>query len=87
MGNNNDISYAFVDGSTTTQTLGNFAINANTGVITVASAPTFLGTAADTRTLTIRATETTAGATGQTRRRDYYNHRNAPRYIYDSRHS
>ncbi len=74
VGNNNDISYAFVDGSDAIiapnglglSILGNFAINANTGVITVASAPTFLGTAADTRTLTIRATDTTAGATGQT---------------------
>ncbi len=75
VGNNNDISYAFVDGSDAIiapnglglSILGNFAIDANTGEITVASAPTFSTTPTDnTRTLTIRATDTTAGATGQT---------------------
>ena len=42
------------------QTLGDFTINANTGVITVATAPTFVGRQPMTmmRTLTIRATDT-----------------------------
>ena len=55
------ISYAFVDDSDApVQTLGDFTINANTGVITVATAPTFVGRQPMTmmRTLTIRATDT-----------------------------
>ncbi len=66
VGNNGEIAYAFVDGSTTAQTLGNFAIDANSGVITVATAPVFSdATPADnTRTIAIRATDTSSGVTG-----------------------
>ena len=67
-----EISYAFVDESDApAQTLGDFTIDAATGVITVATAPTFSLTATEnTRTLTIRATDTSTGATGQTAEAD-----------------
>ena len=66
MGNNIEISYAFVDGAQLTQTLEGFTINANTGEIIVASAPTFSTTPTDnTRTLTIRATDISSGVSGQ----------------------
>ena len=50
------------------QTLGDFTIDAATGVITVSTEPTFSLTATEgnTRTLTIRATDTSAGAAGET---------------------
>ena len=66
------ISYAFVDDSDApAQTLGDFTIDAATGVITVSTAPTFSLTATEnTRTLTVRATDTSTGATGQTAEAD-----------------
>ena len=74
-----EITYAFLDddgaviapNGSGLSISGNFAINAATGVITVATAPTFSLTATEnTRTLTIRATDTSTGATGQTAEAD-----------------
>ena len=62
LGNDAEISYAIVAGDAG----GNFAIDTDSGVITVATAPTFAGDATDTRTLTVRATDTSTGATGDT---------------------
>ncbi len=72
-----EISYALVDidgsgnpvapNAANLSILGDFSIHAQTGVIAVASAPTFSATAADNeRTLTIRATDSSLSATGAT---------------------
>ncbi len=73
-GNNGEISYALVDGSGDAvvpngaglSIFGGFAIDANSGVITVATAPVFSdATPADnTRMIAIRATDTSSGVTG-----------------------
>ena len=66
-----EISYVFLDNSDNPVTanaanlsiFNDFAIDANTGAITVTTAPTYAGDATDTRTLTIRATDTSPGVT------------------------
>ena len=68
-----EITYAFVDDADAAvapngaglSIFGGFAIDATTGVITVDTAPVYAGDATDTRTLTIRATDTSPGASGE----------------------
>ncbi len=67
-----EITYAFVNDSGVAvapngsglSIFGDFAIHSGTGVITVETAPKYSGDATDTRTLTIRATDTSPGAIG-----------------------
>ena len=80
VGSDNAISYGFFDGTDVVQTINDFTINANTGVITVATVPAFVGGAGDMRTLTIRATDTDA-ATGTISAPEY----DAHHYHYSAR--
>ena len=70
------------------QTLGDFTIDAATGAITVSTAPTFSLTATEenTRTLTIRATDTstTPGVVGETTTDERNHYRTVTRAAYDS---
>ncbi len=63
-----EISYAFIDNSGAVAPLfGDFAINAQTGEITIVTAPVYSADPAmNSRSLTIRATDTSDGATGET---------------------
>ncbi len=75
LGNDAEITYAFVDttgaivepNAARLSLFDDFAIHADTGLITVADAPDYSLTASEnTRTLTIQATDTSSGATGAT---------------------
>ncbi len=63
-----EIAYAFIDGDDSpTNAFDDFAIDGDTGAITVANAPTYseVDDAANLRTLTIQATDRTPGAVGE----------------------